>query len=223
MVFATNHHLRNAATHRAMREAIARGDIGRPLAARVFHAVSLPAKLQGWRVNAPAAGGGVILDITVHDADTARFVLDDEPEEVTAMAQSGGMGAGVEDAVMAVVRFRSGLILQLHDAFTAKHAETGFQVLGSEGVLIGSNCMTQAPVGDVTLATDAGVTALPLEHENLYARGLDRFHDAAAGKGPAAASGAGRALVAGDGAGGGRGLPHRAGGQDRGLRWGSAS
>ena len=36
VVMATNHHLRNAATHRAMREAIAAGRIGRPLAARVF-------------------------------------------------------------------------------------------------------------------------------------------------------------------------------------------
>ena len=31
------------------------------------------------------AGGGVVLDITVHDADTLRFVLDDEPIAVSAM------------------------------------------------------------------------------------------------------------------------------------------
>jgi len=82
VVMGTNHHLRNAATHRTMRRLIAEGAIGRPLAARVFHAVSLPPRLQGWRVNAPAAGGGVILDITAHDADTLRFVLDDEVDAV---------------------------------------------------------------------------------------------------------------------------------------------
>ena len=49
VVMGTNHHLRNAATHRAMREAIAAGRIGQPLAARVFHAVFLPPHLQGWR------------------------------------------------------------------------------------------------------------------------------------------------------------------------------
>ena len=79
VVMATNHHLRNAATHRAMREAIAEGRIGTPLFARVFHAVYLPPHLQGWRIENPQAGGGVMLDITVHDADTLRFVLDDEP------------------------------------------------------------------------------------------------------------------------------------------------
>src|SRR5690606_6218384 len=123
VVIGTNHHLRNAATHRAMRDAIAEGRIGRPLAARVFHAVYLPPHLQGWRLDRPEAGGGVILDITVHDADTLRFVLGDDPVEALAFAQSGGMGkAGLEDAVMGVLRFKSGLIAQFHDGFTTKYA-----------------------------------------------------------------------------------------------------
>ncbi|HEX2173451.1 MAG TPA: Gfo/Idh/MocA family oxidoreductase, partial [Dehalococcoidia bacterium] len=78
VVMGTNHHLRNAATHRKMRALIESGAIGRPLAARVFHAVHLPPHLQGWRIDRPHAGGGVTLDITVHDADTLRFVLGDE-------------------------------------------------------------------------------------------------------------------------------------------------
>ena len=84
----TNHHLRNAGAHRAMRDAIAAGRIGKPLAARVFHAVYLPPHLQGWRITKPEAGGGVILDITVHDADTLRFVLGDDPVEVSRPSRS---------------------------------------------------------------------------------------------------------------------------------------
>ena len=94
VVMGTNHHLRNAATHRAMREAIQQGRIGRPLFARVFHAVYLPPHLQGWRITTPGAGGGVILDITVHDADTLRFVLNDEPASVSAMASHARHGRG---------------------------------------------------------------------------------------------------------------------------------
>ena len=44
----------------------------------------LPPHLQGWRITTPGAGGGVILDITVHDADTLRFVLGDDPIEAVA-------------------------------------------------------------------------------------------------------------------------------------------
>jgi 1,5-anhydro-D-fructose reductase (1,5-anhydro-D-mannitol-forming) len=190
VVMATNHHLRNAATHRAMRDAIAAGKIGKPLAARVFHAVYLPPHLQGWRLDRPEAGGGVILDITVHDADTLRFVLGDDPVEAIAFGQSGGMGkAGLEDAVMGVLRFKSGVIAQFHDGFTTKYAKTGFEVHGSDGSLVASNVMTQRPVGRVTLRNAEGETELECKNTNLYEVALRAFHDAVAGKGRPSATG----------------------------------
>jgi 1,5-anhydro-D-fructose reductase (1,5-anhydro-D-mannitol-forming) len=190
VVMGTNHHLRNAGTHRAMRQAIEEGLVGRPLAARVFHAVYLPAHLQGWRISRPAAGGGVVLDITVHDADTLRFVLDDEPQDVVALTQSAGMAQGaLEDGVMAAVRFRSGLIAQLHDAFTTKYAGTGFEVHGTEGSLIGRNVMTQRAIGDVVLRNAEGERALPTDSTNLYVRVVERFHAAIRGDGTPAATG----------------------------------
>ena len=184
VVLATNHHLRNAATHRAMREAIKAGRIGKPLSARVFHAVYLPPHLQGWRLDKPEAGGGVILDITVHDTDTLRFVLGDDPVEAVAFTQQGGMAkAGLEDAVMGVLRFKSGVIAQFHDGFTTKFAETGFEIHGTEGSLIGRNCISQRPVGTVTLRNAEGEQELPVDHQNLYERALLDFHAAIAGKG----------------------------------------
>ncbi|HVK90969.1 MAG TPA: Gfo/Idh/MocA family oxidoreductase [Mycoplana sp.] len=190
VVMATNHHLRNAATHRAMRDAIAAGRIGKPLAARVFHAVYLPPHLQGWRLERPEAGGGVILDITVHDTDTLRFVLGDDPVEAIAFSQMGGMGqAGLEDGVMGVLRFKSGVIAQFHDGFTTKFAETGLEVHGTDGSLIGRNVMTQRAVGTVTLRNAEGEQELPLDHRNLYETALSAFHAAIAGKGKPAATG----------------------------------
>jgi len=190
VVMATNHHLRNAATHRAMREAIKAGRIGTPLSARVFHAVYLPPHLQGWRLDKPEAGGGVILDITVHDADTLRFVLDSDPVEAIAFAQAGGMGkAGLEDAVMGVLRFENGVIAQFHDGFTTKFAETGLEVHGAEGSLIGRNVMTQRPIGTVTLRDASGEQDLPLDARNLYETALATFHAAIAGNGKPSATG----------------------------------
>lgn len=190
VVLGTNHHLRNAASHRAMRDAIAAGRIGTPLAARVFHAVYLPPHLQGWRLDRPDAGGGVILDITVHDADTLRFVLGDDPVEATAFSQRGGMGRqGLEDAVMGVLRFKSGLIAQFHDGFTTKYAETGFEVHGTEGSLVGRNVMTQRPIGSVVLRSAEGEQELKLESRNLYETALEKFHAAISGEGSASATG----------------------------------
>ena len=189
VVAGTNHHLRNAASHRAMRDAIAQGKIGKVLAARVFHAVYLPPHLQGWRIERPDAGGGVILDITVHDADTLRFVLGEDPVEAVAFSQQGGLsGAGLEDGVMGVLRFSSGAIAQFHDAFTTKYAETGFEVHGSEGSLIARNVMTQKQVGTVILRDKDGEHELPLDQKNLYETALQAFHNAIAGKGQPSAT-----------------------------------
>jgi 1,5-anhydro-D-fructose reductase (1,5-anhydro-D-mannitol-forming) len=191
VVLGTNHHLRNAATHRKMRELIQSGAIGRPLAARVFHAIYLPRHLQSWRIDRPEAGGGVILDITVHDVDTLRFALDDEVAEVTAMTANQGMGrAGLEDAVMGVMRFRNGVIAQFHDAFTAPHASTGFEVHGTEGSLYGRDVMTQRPVGSVSMRREGGEEEVPVDHENLYERSVHSFNAAMRGEGQPAATGA---------------------------------
>ena len=185
----TNHHLRNAATHEAIRDAVRDGRIGTPLAVRVFHAVHLPPHLRTWRVR-NAEAGGAILDITVHDADTLRFVLDDEPQQVVAQTQCSGMAAPpLEDAVMAVVTFRNGVIAQVHDAFTIAHAGTGFEVHGSEGSIIARDVMTQRPAGTVALRDARGETTLPVTHVNLYERSVRRFNDAVRGRGSPAATG----------------------------------
>ncbi|TGQ71147.1 Gfo/Idh/MocA family oxidoreductase [Mesorhizobium sp. M00.F.Ca.ET.186.01.1.1] len=190
VVLGTNHHLRNAGAHRAMREAIAAGRIGRPIAARVFHSVYLPESLQGWRIARPDAGGGVVLDITVHDADTLRFVLGDDPVEVSAFTQSAGMaGRGLEDGAMCVWRFKSGLIAQSHEGFTTRFAGTGFEVHGSEGSLLATNVMTQKPVGSVLLRTASGEEELSFDREGLYVRSLRQFHAAIRGDGQPSATG----------------------------------
>ena len=189
VLLATNHHLRNAATHRKIRELVQGGAIGKPLFVRVFHAVFLPPHLQGWRIDKPQAGGGVILDIAVHDADTLRFILDAEPVEVMGMGQSTDMASGgLEDGVMAVMRFDNGVLAQLHDAFTVKHAGTGIEIHGDAGSIIGRGVMTQQPVGEVLLRNASGEQVIPIDHNNLYVRGVGAFCAALQGTGAPAAT-----------------------------------
>jgi 1,5-anhydro-D-fructose reductase (1,5-anhydro-D-mannitol-forming) len=190
VVMGTNHHLRNAVTHRALRRLVADGSIGTPLAARVFHAVYLPPHLQTWRIKDAASGAGVILDITVHDTDTLRFILNDEVETVTAMATQQGMAeAGLEDAVMGVMQFHGGVQAQFHDAFTIRYAGTGLQVHGTEGSLFAEDVMTQRPVGRISLHRARGAEAIALDPpEDLYSRAVHSFNEAVHGRGEPAAT-----------------------------------
>lgn len=189
LVFATNHHLRNAGSHIAIREAVQAGRIGDVLSVRVFHAVYLPPFLQGWRIDNPAAGGGVIADICVHDADTVRFHLGEDPAEVVAMAGASGMGQGVEDSCMSVWTMPSGVMVQAHESFTHAHAGTGFEVHGTAGSILARGVMTQQPVGEIVLRTVAGEELLPFSDHNLYLRAMNLFHAAVQGHGQPAADG----------------------------------
>lgn len=189
VVFATNHHLRNAGSHLAIRELIASGRIGDVLSARVFHAVHLPEHLQGWRINDPSAGGGVIPDITVHDADTIRFHLDEDPVSVVAMAGISGMGEGVEDSVMSVWSMPSGTMVQSHESFTHGFAGTGIEFHGTKGSIFARNVMTQEPVGSIRLETASGSEDISYSTHNLYERSLGLFNKALQGGGRPSADG----------------------------------
>jgi 1,5-anhydro-D-fructose reductase (1,5-anhydro-D-mannitol-forming) len=189
VTFATNHHLRCSGSHRTVRDLIASGRIGRVLSLRMFHAVHLPAHLQGWRINDAGAGGGVIPDITVHDADVARFLLGEDPVSVVAMAGASGMGEGVEDSAMSVWAMPGGAMVQSHESFTHPFAGSGLEVHGTEGSIFARGVMTQRPVGEVELVTAQGRQGVPFPAHDLYDQAVADFAAAVQGKGRPAADG----------------------------------
>jgi 1,5-anhydro-D-fructose reductase (1,5-anhydro-D-mannitol-forming) len=189
LVFATNHHLRGAGSHRAIRELIAAGRVGRVLSLRIHHAVHLPPHLRGWRLDKPEAGGGVIPDITVHDADVVRFLTGEDPVAVVAQMAASGMGRGVEDSAMSVWTLPSGAMVMSHESFTHPFAGSGLEVHGTDGSIFAAGVMTQQPIGEVTLVTAAGREAVPYSPHNLYAQGIADFLSAIAGTGRPAADG----------------------------------
>lgn len=189
VTFGTNHHLRNAGSHIAIREAVTQGRIGDVLSVRVFHAVHLPPHLQGWRIDNPDAGGGVIPDITVHDADTVRFHLGEDPVDVVAMKTARGMGQGVEDSAMSVWAMPSGVMVHTHESFTHAFAGSGIEVHGTAGSIIATGVMTQQPEGEVVLRTAAGEEALSYSDHGLYGRAVSLFAKACAGEGRPSADG----------------------------------
>ena len=189
VTFATNHHLRCSGSHRKVRELIETGRIGRVLSLRIFHAVHLPPHLQGWRINDASAGGGVIPDITVHDADVARFLLQEDPQSVVAQMAASGMGEGVEDSAMSVWSMPSGAMVMAHESFTHPYAGSGLEVHGDKGSIFATGVMTQEPVGEIILVTEAGREAVSFSSHSLYEQGVSDFLAAVAGTGRAAADG----------------------------------
>jgi 1,5-anhydro-D-fructose reductase (1,5-anhydro-D-mannitol-forming) len=183
VVLATNHHLPGAGTHRRVAQLVRDGAIGRPLAVRVFHAVELPERLRGWRLSDASRGGGVILDITCHDAAALRAILEREAVEATAIAvRQGPWDAAVDDAVMSVIRFEDDVLVQTHDAFTIAHAATGLQVHGSDGSIVATDVMSQDPIGEVVVHRHGHEQVVEsIDRSDLYDTALSAFAGAVDG------------------------------------------
>jgi 1,5-anhydro-D-fructose reductase (1,5-anhydro-D-mannitol-forming) len=191
VVLATNHHLRAAPTIRAMRERVEAGEIGEIVAARVFYARLLSEEFRGWRLSRPEAGAGVVLDVNVHDADVVRFLLADEVAEVTALTANQGLAEPpIEDSAMGVMRMRGGQLVSFHDAFTVPHAETGIELHGTEGSLIGHEVMSPDPIGEVFLRRVDEVEPVEIpERRPIYEEAVRRFVTAVRGEGRPLATG----------------------------------
>lgn len=182
VTLATNHHLRHNSAHLHMRDAVAAGDLGALVALRVTHSVYLPAHLQGWRLTDAAAGGGVVLDIAVHNADSVAFIVGEYPTHVSAMVSNTGMASGMEDNAMSVWRMPSGVLVSTHQGFTTPHAGVALEVHGTQASLLGQGVLHQGPDGRLLRRDGQGERAITLSTHNLYERVLRHFHLAIQGQ-----------------------------------------
>jgi 1,5-anhydro-D-fructose reductase (1,5-anhydro-D-mannitol-forming) len=190
-VLATNHHLRGSPANQRLRELVASGELGEVHSVQVSHAVYLPRHLQGWRLDRPDAGGGVLLDILVHDADVLRFVLQREPRGVISFATSAGMArAGLEDNAMSVLEFEGGVLAQCHESFVAAHAQSRLHLFGTRANVYSVGALSQAGSTRLVLRDESGEQLIELPPADVYENTLRAFTQACAGHGAPLCTGA---------------------------------
>src|SRR5262245_15164277 len=120
-----------------MKELIASGEIGRPLAVRAATAIPFglgPGDEGYWRVVPAAGGGGALMDIGSHRIDLFLDLFGDALD-VRAACDTVAGSYEVEDSASVVLRFRGGVygVLQCH--FGSAVALDEFVVLGTDGKL----------------------------------------------------------------------------------------
>ena len=185
VVMATNHHLRNSPVIRTLRGLVADGTLGRVVGVRVAHTTLLPERLRGWRLGSEA-GAGVVLDLTVHDVDTVRFVTGMEVLEVAAIGVAQGMsgrrGRGGGQVVRPCRRTPPCTCTTRSPRRTrARRSRCSARTASA----LATDAMSQTPDGEVVLRrADAEDVLVDVgERENLYVRGLRAFAEAVAGHG----------------------------------------
>jgi len=185
---AVNHHLPGSPLHVTARQLVADGRIGGLLSARVNHAVLLPEFLRGWRLS-DAPGGGVIFDITVHDASVLN-PLCGEALRVAACAvrQASWNTAGGHDSVMTIIEYAGTdgrpVLAQTHDAFSVPYPGTSMEIHGETGAIVILDAMTQDTPGTVQVHDDQGIETLDVDcSKDLYDINVAAFLAAIDGNG----------------------------------------
>ncbi len=156
---------------------IAAGRIGAPL---VFKGVQRDEAIPPATFCDPAASGGLIIDMGIHEFDAARWFLGDEVIEVHAIAPPpvGADIAAVGDIehVLVHLRFRSGAVGSVEVGRNARYPdESRHEIVGAEGsILLGNLPQTNLFLATKreqrgTLFSDHHRAALGAYHDELAA------------------------------------------------------
>ena len=107
--------LRSAPVFRALRDVLASGDLGTPMTAIFRDDQYFPVRgVYGstWRGDVEVAGGGCLIEHSIHDLDILRFCLG-EVTAVTGRTANFSGHEGVEDLATVSLQFSSGASAQL--------------------------------------------------------------------------------------------------------------
>ncbi|WP_282608584.1 inositol 2-dehydrogenase [Pelagibius sp. Alg239-R121] len=126
--------------HRAARDAMLAGEIGD------LHQVVITSRDPGLPPRQYIeAAGGLLRDMTIHDFDLARFMLDDEPVEVFAVAGAlidPALGAELDDVdtAMIIMRTADGKQCHINNSRAAVYGyDQRVELLGTKGMLLSDN------------------------------------------------------------------------------------
>ena len=141
-----------------IREAVASGEIGEPHIMRITSRDPAPPPIEYIQVS-----GGIFLDMTIHDFDMARYLIEDEVVEIYA---TGGVrvdpaigAAGDIDTAVITLQFKNGVIATIDNSREATYGyDQRVEVFGSKGMVMATN-----PLRDTVTFTGSKETraALP--------------------------------------------------------------
>lgn len=192
-------HYRFIPAYRHARTVVESGEIGPP---RLFKAVQRDEGIPPASFCDPAASGGLVVDMGIHEFDAARWLLADEAVEVYAIAppaaQADIAAVGDIEHVLVNVRFRSGAVGSVEVGRNARYPdESRHEIVGDAGTIL----LGQLPQTNLFVATKAEQRGVLLSEHARAASGAYRdelaafVHCVARGEQPAVDGYASRAAL----------------------------
>lgn len=138
--------------HRAMKQVIESGRIGRPVMARAQLTCWYPRIEGAWRQDPKLGGGGALMDLGVHTVDLLRYLLG-EVKEVTGFAESVVQDYPVDDSSIIVLKFESGAQGVVESFFNIPDsaAQNALEIYGTKGCVLTKGTLGQGSEGRFTI------------------------------------------------------------------------
>ncbi len=118
-----------------LKKLITKGDLGRiDVIHTAFSELFVPGVSQEWLLDPNMAGGGPLMDLGVYCVNTCRWLVDEDPVEVSAQLwrRDASLFRRVEEGVAFRMNFSSGLVVQGSSTYGAA-ASSFINVQGSKG------------------------------------------------------------------------------------------
>lgn len=155
--------LRTSPAYRAVVELVGSGRLGRPQAVVFRDDQYFPTQGQygsSWRADVSVAGGGTLIEHSIHDLDVLRWLLG-EATTVSARTANFAGHPGIEDVAVATLAFASGATASLvsvwHQVLT-RPSTRWLEVLCERGVVAAPD----EYLAPLRLVTDAGAEEVPV-------------------------------------------------------------
>src|SRR5580658_3169094 len=164
------------------RDRIAAGDVGRPIFARAEFSYPWADHPRTWISNRSLAGGGPIADVGVHCIDVLRYILQDEPQSVTAVGRSDEQSGDVEAAAVLTLEFQRGTLATVAVSTRARY-RTPLEIVGDAGVLRADDALNvERPVKLGLWRDGQRVAEDTVSNQLAYALQVDAFAAAVEGR-----------------------------------------
>lgn len=165
-------------SHRAVRDAVAKGDIGSLEQLVVTSRDPGIAPMAYMKVS-----GGIFRDMTIHDFDLARFILGDDPiEEVFAagsvMIEPALRELGDVDTAMVVMKAKSGALVHINNSRRAVYGyDQRVEAFGAKGMVRSENIRANTLTRWGAKTTDAKEPLLNFFIERYAQAYLDELNE----------------------------------------------
>lgn len=167
-----------------IRERISAGEIGEVIFARSEFSYPGANHPRRWLTDASMAAGGPVADVGVHCIDTLRFILEDDPLTVQAMAHHDSISGEVEAAAILNLSFVRGVLATIVVSTRAEY-RTPIEIVGSKGVLRADDALNvDRPFQLKLIRGGQVVDTEELSNDRVYARQVDAFSAAIERKAP---------------------------------------